>query len=184
MRTLFDVLGVEPRFRLSPTELEAKFKALSQKLHPDRFAKADAKERVAALQRSTELNDAYRVLKVPARRAEYLLALAGYDVTEEASGPDRERVKVDPTLLLELLEEREALGEAKAARAAEKIAAMQKGAEGRRVELMARIDRDFGAYEAGDKALLPSLAQTLIELRYCDKFLAEIEAYYDREEQS
>lgn len=177
MRTLFEVLGVEPRYHLSSEELETKFKALSQKLHPDRFARADAKDRVRALQQSTELNDAYRLLKVPTRRAEYLLKLAGIDVTEE--GASEFRVKVDPAMLMELLEEREALSDAKAARDHDKIRAMQADAEARRAKTMQRLDADFVTYEAGDRAVLPRLAEALIELRYADRFLAEVEAIFE-----
>ena len=178
MRTLFEVLGVEPRYHLAADELEQKFKALSLKLHPDRFARAPAAERVRALSQSTELNDAYRVLKVPARRGEYLLKLCGLDITEEG-GPGGSRVQIDPDLLLELLEEREALAAAKAAGDRATIVAMQQAAETRRAAGMSALDELFTRHERGDQSVVMALAQQLIELRYADKFLAEVDAIFD-----
>jgi molecular chaperone HscB len=176
MRTLFEVLGVEPRYHLAADELERKYKALSQKLHPDRFARAPASERVRALQQSTELNDAYRVLKVPARRGEYLLKLAGLDITEEGGS---QRVKIDPELLMELLEEREALSEAKARGDHETITTMQQAATARRAAGLQAIDALFTRYESGDQTVVMDLAQKLIELRYAEKFLSEVEAIFE-----
>lgn len=180
-KSLFSILGVEARFHLSPDDLEGRFKALSQRLHPDRFARADAKERLRALQASTELNDAYRLLKVPARRGEYLLKLAGVDVTEEGSSDAGRRVKIDPALLLELLEEREALAEAKAAGDRDKIGALRAAAEARRAETLAKIERDFLRFDEGDRSVVDGLARALIELRYCDKLLAEVEAILEEQ---
>ena len=75
---------------------------LSRKWHPDRFAKADPRARRASLQRSVQLNEAWRVLKDPFKRAEYLLSLSGISLGKE----------VPPALLMETLELREELAEA------------------------------------------------------------------------
>ena len=57
--------------------LEQKFLQLSWKLHPDNFVNTDEREREMSLQRSSRLNDAYRVLRDPVARVEYLLELEG-----------------------------------------------------------------------------------------------------------
>ena len=72
------MLGVPRRFEVDLGAAEAAYKDLSRQLHPDRFAKADPRARKAALARTVEINEAWRTVKDPVRRAEYLLELAGY----------------------------------------------------------------------------------------------------------
>ena len=105
----FTALGLPRRYALDPAELERRFRDRSRRLHPDRFARAEARERRFSLERSTRLNEAYRVLRDPRRRAEYLLALQGRDPLAEA------RSLQDPEFLEEQLAVREALAEARAA---------------------------------------------------------------------
>ena len=64
--------------------LEKSFYALSRRLHPDRFASKSAEEQAAALAESSRLNDAYRTLKDPIARTEYLLKLEGVELEEQS----------------------------------------------------------------------------------------------------
>src|SRR6516225_12473093 len=105
-RDYFDVLGVKRAYHLDPAELEARYLALSRQTHPDRFAKALPRERLEAVVRNTELNDAYKVLKHDIKRAEYLLKLEGIDVGEEkpqATTGATKQLVVDPHLLMEVM---------------------------------------------------------------------------------
>ena len=77
VRDKFAVLGLPRSFDLDEGQVDERFRALSRKLHPDRFARASAKERRFSLEQTTLLNDAYRTLRDPARRAEHLLELRG-----------------------------------------------------------------------------------------------------------
>ena len=82
--------------------LEHEFHRLSRKLHPDRFARALENEKEWSLADTALLNDAYRTLKDPLRRTEYLLKLEGAEIGEEHSGKDR----IDPSRVpADLLEE-------------------------------------------------------------------------------
>ena len=99
--------GCRARYDLDVGALEARYRELTRKLHPDRFARADPRARRASLGRSVQLNEAWRTLKDPVKRAEYLLGLLGVEVAPEAGG------KVPAELLAEILELREALGEAR-----------------------------------------------------------------------
>src|SRR3954468_23003087 len=101
----FGLLGLPAQFDLDPQVIESAFFERSKELHPDRFATAPASERVAALSKARALNDAYQLLKRPASRAEYLLAREGITIG------DNERI--DPALVMDLLEEREVLSEAR-----------------------------------------------------------------------
>jgi molecular chaperone HscB len=75
--TYFDLFGMPPQLVIETAALEARFHKLSWKLHPDNFTHASEFERDLSLQRSSELNDAYRALREPISRVEYLLAQKG-----------------------------------------------------------------------------------------------------------
>src|ERR1039457_7019617 len=97
----FSVFGLEPKLNLDLTALEHEFHRLSRKLHPDRFARALENEKRWSLADTALLNDAYRTLKDPIRRTEYLLKLLGAEIGEEFSGKDRKDPSRVPADLLE-----------------------------------------------------------------------------------
>lgn len=84
----FSVFGLEPKLNLDLAALEHEFHRLSRKVHPDRFARAQDNERQWSLADTALLNDAYRTLKDPLRRTEYLLKLQGAEIGEEFAGKD------------------------------------------------------------------------------------------------
>jgi molecular chaperone HscB len=99
------VFGLEPRLNLDLEALEREFHRLSRKLHPDRFARSGENEREWSLADTALLNDAYRTLKDPLRRTEYLLKLHGAEIGEEHSGKDRrDPSRVPPDLLEEVFD--------------------------------------------------------------------------------
>jgi molecular chaperone HscB len=107
----FSVLGLPRKMLvLDASELETRFHQLSWKLHPDNFAGASAAERERAVERSSQLNDAYRVLREPLSRVEYLLAQAG--MRKEG----QQKQQAPPELLEEVFELNESLDELRAAR--------------------------------------------------------------------
>lgn len=91
--------------------LEQKFLQLSWKLHPDNFVNATTEEREISLKRSSELNDAYRTLRDPVARVEYLLALEGM----RKEGQNKQQAP--PELLEEVFELNESLDELRSAKA-------------------------------------------------------------------
>ncbi|HEY4157115.1 MAG TPA: Fe-S protein assembly co-chaperone HscB, partial [Polyangiaceae bacterium] len=106
----FDILGLEPTFALDLELLERRHRELSRALHPDHHAAGGAAERRLALGKAIEVNEAFRALRDPVRRAEILLQRRGIQ-TGETHEP-----KADPELLMEIMEKREALGDARRAR--------------------------------------------------------------------
>jgi molecular chaperone HscB len=90
--------------------LEQKFLQLSWKLHPDNFVNATPEEREISLKRSSELNDAYRTLRDPVGRVEYLLALEG------ARKEGQNKQQAPPGLLEEVFELNESLDELREAK--------------------------------------------------------------------
>jgi molecular chaperone HscB len=84
MSTYFDIFSLPQHLTLDTPALEKCFYALSRKLHPDRFAARPVAEQEAALEESSRLNDAYRTLKDPISRTEYLLRLEGVELEEQS----------------------------------------------------------------------------------------------------
>ncbi|HVN27497.1 MAG TPA: Fe-S protein assembly co-chaperone HscB [Candidatus Binataceae bacterium] len=97
----FSVFSLVPTLNLDLGMLEHQFHKLSRKLHPDRFARASASEKEWSLADTALLNDAYRTLRDPIRRTEYLLKLRGAEIGEEHAGKDRRDPSRVPADLLE-----------------------------------------------------------------------------------
>ena len=107
----FAVLQMPRKLWIAIGLLEQKFLELSWKLHPDNFVNASPEEREIALRRSSELNDAYRTLRDPIARVEYLLAIEG----ERREGQNKQQAP--PELLEEVFELNESLDELREAKA-------------------------------------------------------------------
>ena len=172
----FALFALPPRYALDQAELEQRFFAQNRELHPDRFATAPAAERVAALSRSRALNDAYQVLRKPVARAEYLLVRAG--------GAIGDNERLSPVFLQEILELREELAEA---RHAGKLGEVECFFKVMVVCCKLELDKlgpafarlEGAADAAASAAVLGEIKQTLIALRYLDRYLEECEAALD-----
>ncbi|MBV8760086.1 MAG: Fe-S protein assembly co-chaperone HscB [Deltaproteobacteria bacterium] len=156
------------QFDLDPQVIERAFYDRSKDLHPDRFANAPAAERVVALSQSRALNDAYKTLKNPVKRAEYLLAQAGVTI-----GPNE---KLDPAFLMEILELREELAEARVANKLPEVSRLQRTMAERRKAAVAKLQPLFDHHD------LPAIKDQLILLRYLDRYLEECDAALDEED--
>jgi len=108
----FSFFGLPRKLNLDGPRLERDFYELSRKLHPDLNARADQREQEWSLEQSSLLNDAYRTLKDPIKRTQYLLRLEGVEVEEQsktatekarASGEAKKQI-VPPDLLEEVFE--------------------------------------------------------------------------------
>jgi molecular chaperone HscB len=97
----FSVFSLVPKLDLDLGMLEHQFHKLSRKLHPDRFARSSSNEKDWSLADTALLNDAYRTLRDPIRRTEYLLKLQGAEIGEEHAGKDRKDPSRVPADLLE-----------------------------------------------------------------------------------
>jgi molecular chaperone HscB len=107
----FTLLEVPRKLWIEMGALEQKFLQLSWKLHPDNFVNASREEQELSLRRSSELNDAYRVLRDPVGRVEYLLEIEGTRKEGE------QKQKAPPELLEEVFELNESLDELREAKA-------------------------------------------------------------------
>src|ERR1700732_990944 len=107
MTGYYELLGIPRSLNLSLDELQKRYYELSRQLHPDRFMQKPEAEQQRALDMSSALNDAYRTLKDPVKRAQYLLSIEGFDIGEQRSKD------VPPELLEEVFELNMALEEMK-----------------------------------------------------------------------
>jgi molecular chaperone HscB len=106
----FSVFGLPRKLSIDLSLLEQKFLQLSWKLHPDNFVNASEPERELSLKKSSELNDAYRALRDPLARVEYLLEIEG----ERKEGQTKQQAP--PELLEEVFELNESLDELREAK--------------------------------------------------------------------
>ena len=123
----FALLGLPRKLVIDADELEQRFHQLSWKLHPDNFVRASEHERALSLECSSQLNDAFRTLRDPVSRVEYLLSQAGM----RREGQHKQQAP--PELLEEVFELNESLDELREARQAGGDPAA-KAALGRRLE--------------------------------------------------
>jgi molecular chaperone HscB len=157
----FSTLGIDPIYAIDFASVEKRHRELSRALHPDRYASASPTERRTALTKAADVNEAWRIVRDPIRRAEAILALRGVPV-----GEDKEP-KPDPELLMEMMEAREALAEAQEEheKLAPLIASMEKRLED--------VQRQLGGalLERQNDVALAKLG----ELRFVRRLLGEAE---------
>ena len=176
----FAFVGLPRRLNLDMSLLEQRFRELSRQYHPDYFYNASQKERLESLERSSYLNDAYRTLRNPVSRIEYLLSLEGLETTKGAGG----NAKVPPALLQEVFalneeldeirELREAGGDTATLRArldsARKPIERKRDAHERQLQdLSEQWDADHS------RATLEKLRERMLERNYINNLLATID---------
>jgi molecular chaperone HscB len=170
----FAIFGLPRRFEVDVPGLEKRFRELSFQVHPDRFARKAPRERRIALERSTALNDAYRTLKDPLRRATYLLSLNGLKVESEGAGSAMGQLP--PEFLEEIMELREGLLEAQAEGDAAASQKLLDKVQDRRGQAIATVDAELRDLPPSpDPARIAAAGAALAKIRYYDRFVAEAE---------
>lgn len=139
----FQFLDLPRNLALDVRDLERRFYAMSRTLHPDMHSRKTPAEQQKAEELTALLNDAYRTLRDPVMRAEYLLKLEGFDVGEQGSKD------VPPELLEEVFELNMALEEYKGAEAdVEQIESFRTRFEGMRAELDIEMHDLFAQWDS------------------------------------
>lgn len=103
----FALFGLKPAFKLDAVALEAAYRDVQSRVHPDRYAHLPEGDRRLSMQVAARVNEAYRTLRNPLARARYLLQLAGVDAAHESN------TAMSPEFLVEQMEWREAVAEAR-----------------------------------------------------------------------
>ncbi|MEE2756774.1 MAG: Fe-S protein assembly co-chaperone HscB [Myxococcota bacterium] len=166
----FERLDIGQSYHVDVGELAERHRRLQRQFHPDRHASRSDMERRFSLEHATALNDAFRVLKDPVKRAEYMIGLRGLDMTDE-----RNQVKLPPMFLMEMLELREAIDE---------LNGSDTHVERGRIEhdVASRYEGTLDALGAGldgTDASIVVLAQYAAQLKYLKKILDDLHALAD-----
>jgi molecular chaperone HscB len=161
----FARLGLERAWSLDREALEDAYLSRSKLSHPDRFVGADSGTRRAAVEHSSAINEAYRVLRDPVRRAEYLVKLGGIDL--DSSDPKTGAPHPQQSFLIEMIERREQLA------GGGDLDELRDDVE---EELDEVFDGALAKLEAGE---LAAAAAALVHRRYLQRFLDEIDAAFD-----
>jgi len=160
----FALFGLPPRYRFDADQLDLAYRTLQREIHPDRYAVADEAERRLALQSSARVNEAYRVLKDPVGRAQYLLSLRGIDALAETD------TALPQQFLEGALERREAVAEAHSGGDVARLGA-----------ILEQVRSDAAALESSLADRLEAEAwsaarNAVRELRFLSKVAGDIEA--------
>jgi molecular chaperone HscB len=180
----FEFFSLPRKLTLDVAALEKQFYTMSRKLHPDRFASKPLAEQEAALAQSSLLNDAYRTLKDPISRTQYLLKLEGVELEEQskaatdaarATGQEKKQV-VPPELLEEVFELNMQLQEMRAARQMGEeepelrrdLMTAKDAFDAKMVETQAELEGLWSAWDAamdaGDEAAKSRAKDAMVEL--------------------
>jgi molecular chaperone HscB len=166
-RNYFDLFGLPQRFRFDPALLEQAYRRLQSEVHPDRFAAGTDQEKRMALQSSARVNEAYRALRNPVERAQYLLELHGIDAILETD------TQLPLEFLERQLERRENAAEAFAARDERALSAIVREVADEASVLEARLAQTFDAERAFAVA-----RERVRELKFLSKLAADLEAMH------
>ena len=172
----FEVFSLPRILGIDLASLEKTFHSLSREYHPDYFSTAPAADKTKAVRMTALLNDAYRTLRHPVRRVEYLLSLYGF----KSDGS-----KVPQSLLMEVFEINEQLDEVKAGRASVgETDSLRSQIREKRERFDAELQQASAAWDelikvrAPESALqthLAKLAEILSESSYIRNLEAELE---------
>lgn len=157
----FELFGLPPRFEIDLDALERAYKDVQGRVHPDRYAAGTAAERRVAMQWATRANEAYSTLRSPLKRAAYLVERAGVPIDAETN------TAMPPAFLLQQMEWREALDEARGDPAA--LAEVRTVMSEEREQLRAAIGRAID--ETRDYRQAAALVR---QLMFIDRFASEI----------
>ncbi len=168
MQSHFALFQLPETYALDRARLDAAYRELQNAVHPDRFAAQPEAEQRVAMQWATQVNEAYQTLRHPVDRGVYLLKLQGIDAL------DATNTKMAPAFLMQQMEWREAIDDARTARSVETLDALSaelrtahKGIESRLGELLDAAKDYEGAREA------------VRQLRFMDKLIAEVGDVYE-----
>jgi molecular chaperone HscB len=170
MQNHFDLFQLPARFTLDVKALDAAYRDVQGQVHPDRFVNATDAEKRVAMQWATRANEAYQTLKNPQKRARYLCEMHGVDLQTESN------TAMPMDFLMQQMEWREALGEARADR---DVAALESLDEQVKADRKSRLELVGRELDAGE---FQQAAQGVRALMFLDKFGEEVHHAFEAAE--
>ena len=176
-KNFYDFFGIGRKLALDTDALQKRFYELSREWHPDRFSRKSAQEQADALEATAVLNDGYRTLRDPVKRAEYLLTEEGFPIGEQRSKD------VPPELLEEVFELNLMLEELNSGE--ESARPQLEAAKANFVSMRASIDHEIQAlsskYDASEaqseaaRQALHEIRGALNRRRYIENLIRDVE---------
>ncbi|WP_426056817.1 Fe-S protein assembly co-chaperone HscB [Janthinobacterium sp. PSPC2-1] len=167
MQNHFELFQLPAQFSLDMSALDSAYRDVQGKVHPDRFINASSAEKRVAMQWATRANEAYQTLKSPQKRAQYLCELHGVDLQTESN------TAMPVSFLMQQMEWREELGDARAGKDADALDALDRQLRGERKALLAQVAAQL------DGADYVNAAQSVRALMFLDKFGEEVRFAYE-----
>ena len=176
-KNFFLFFGLEQKLRIDLPELQKRFYELSRQWHPDKFSRKAADEQAQALEATAILNDGYRTLKDPVKRAEYLLTEEGFPIGEQRSKD------VPPELLEEVFDLNMALEELKSGdedarpqleSSGQKFLDLRASVDSELEKLFARYDESEAQSETAKQAL-HEIRGVLNRRRYIENLIRDVD---------
>jgi molecular chaperone HscB len=161
--THFEFFGLSPSFAIDDAVLASAFRERQSAVHPDRFASASDAEKRAAMEQTVAVNDAYNTLRDPVRRAMYLLWL------KNVNGMDEKNTSMPHDFLVEQIEWREAIADAKLKEDVDRLDEMND-------ELRSMLDSMGSTFAAAYEGEHLPVATTLArKMRFVQKLIEEVD---------
>jgi molecular chaperone HscB len=167
MQNHFELFGLRARFDVDMAALDAAYREVQGRVHPDRFVNATDAEKRVAMQWATRANEAYQTLRNPQKRAQYLCELNGVDLQTESN------TAMPMAFLMQQMEWREALGDARAAKDAEALGELDAQVRGERKQMLKRVGEQLDAGE------FQKAAEGVRALMFLDKFGDEVQYAFE-----
>ena len=134
----FTLFGLPEHFAIDASALDRAYRDVQAQVHPDRFAGQGATEKRVALQWATRANEAYGTLRDPLKRAAYLCVLRGQDPGDEHN------TTMPQDFLMQQLEWREALDDARDIDDPTAIEALRMQLDAARTTLQDQVEQALG----------------------------------------
>lgn len=167
MQNHFELFQLPVRYAVDMDALDAAYREVQGRVHPDRFVHATDAEKRVAMQWATRANEAYQTLRNPQKRAQYLCELNGVDLQTESN------TAMPMAFLMQQMEWREALEDARAGKDAEALDGLDAQVRRERKQMLEQVGRqlDAGDYEAA--------AQGVRALMFLEKFGDEVQYAFE-----
>jgi molecular chaperone HscB len=162
MQNHFELFNLPQQFAVDAEALDSAYRDVQGRVHPDKFVSATDAEKRVAMQWATRANEAYQTLKNPQKRAQYMCELNGVDLQTESN------TAMPMAFLMQQMEWREELGDARASKDGEALEALDKQLRNERKARLAEIGQQI---DAGD---FHAAAQGVRALMFLEKFGEEV----------
>jgi molecular chaperone HscB len=166
-KNYFELFGLPVTFEIDTADLAARYRDLQRRFHPDRYASAPDQERRLSMQMTALINEAFHTLKDPVARGRYLLGVQGISTDEETDSV------MDPAFLMEQMELRESMDEAR--NAPDRVVRLGRLAQGVEKRQDTQTQALHACFADGSAQAQQRARAIIREMQFLRKVLAEIE---------